>query len=226
MNSRARYRLLALLVLTAIGAQRLVVMHKPAEVKLYQQHIREAAAAVPTQIDGWIGRDTRLPTQALNLLTPNAYVSREYTNVETGMRANVLLVHCSDAHDMAGHFPLRCYPADGWTCSSATARDWNIGNFNMTGMEYEFYKSETVGQSKAEESIVVANCLLRPGQVLRDMDAMTATIVGAGGQSSGAGQIYVLFDASVPQAERAKAIKTLVGGYRPVIDAILAPANN
>ena len=162
----------------------------------------------------------------MSLLAPNAIINRRYTNVENGLSAGVLLVHCSDAHDMAGHFPLRCYPADGWLRRLSRERDWQVGDLTITGTEYEFYRADAVGQSGKQQSIVVANCLLRPGgKVLRDMDAMAASIVGEGGQASGAGQIQVFFDAGLSESQRDETVRTLIAGYRPILDAILAPAN-
>src|SRR4051812_21079638 len=112
MNGRTAYRSCALLMLLAIGAHRLAAGRVAPGVEAYHQRIRQAAAAAPTQIHGWVGQDMTVPTQALSVLAPNAIISRRYSNVENGLSAGVLVVHCSDAHDMAGHFPDRCYPAD------------------------------------------------------------------------------------------------------------------
>src|SRR4051812_2786544 len=222
MNGRLGYRICAVLMLAAMGAHRLAVIHRPAEVAAHHWHIREvAASSAPRQFHGWIGEDTRVPSQAMTVLDPNVIISRRYVNVESGLSAGFLLVHCSDAHDMAGHFPLRCYPADGWERRGAQERRWRGGGLAVTGMEDGFSRRESFGQ-QPESNIVVANFLIRPGLVLRDMDAMNASIIGAGGQSSGAGQVQVYFDSTVPADVRDRAIVTLVEGYRPIIDAMLA----
>jgi hypothetical protein len=214
-------------MLAAMGAHRLAVMHRPAQVTAHHQRIREIAATAPRQIHGWVGQDIKVPAQAISVLDPNAIISRRYINLENGNSAGFLLVHCSDAHDMAGHFPLRCYPADGWLRRGSEPRDWQVGDLLVTGTEYQFYRSEGVGQSKSEQTIVVANFLLRPnGKVLRDMNAMAASIVGAGGQRSGAGQVQVYFDAAISREQRDQAIVTLIEGYRPIIDAMLQPAES
>jgi len=75
---------------------------------------------------------------------------------------------------MVGHFPMRCYPADGWDFVRAEPRDWQVGDLRLTGMEYEFFMREIGDQISGEQRIVVANCLLRPGGlVLRDMDSLS-----------------------------------------------------
>ena len=221
MNAMNVSRVVALLMLAGIGVQRYVTTHQSVHVEAYQQRIRAAADAIPNHIGPWVGQDVRVPAQALSLLKPNVMISRRYLDVENGATAGLMLVHCSDAHDMAGHFPLRCYPAQGWVLRSSVARDWDVDGLKLTGTEYEFVRDDESG--KGQRHIFVANCLFRPGgQVLRDMHALARSIVGAGGEATGAGQMQVYFDADVPREQRDSAIRTLVGGYRPVLNAILA----
>jgi hypothetical protein len=219
MKAMTMQRLMAVVALLGIGAHRFVTMHRPVSVEKYHQHIREVSATIPMRFDGWIGQDVPVPVQALAVLRPNVMLSRRFINVETGSRAGAVLVHCSDSHDMAGHFPMRCYPAKGWDVVAAQARDWDVGDFRVTGTEYEFVK----GAGDKVEGIIVANCLLRPGgKVLRDMQGLANDVVGAGGQSSGAGQLQVYFNVSVPREQREAAVREIVSAYRPLIAAILA----
>lgn len=221
MNSTTITRIVALLMLAGIAVQRYVTTHKTIHLGAYESRIRRAAAAVPRHVGPWVGEDVSVPTQALSLLKPDVMISRRYVDVENGATAGLMLVHCSDAHDMAGHFPLRCYPADGWVLRSSTPRDWNVDGLKLTGIEYEFVRDDQSG--RGQRHIVVANCLFRPGgQVLRDMNGLARSIVGAGGESTGAGQMQVYFDADVPRDRRDAAIRQLVAGYRPVLDAMLS----
>ena len=225
MNARVIYRLCAVLLLVVLGAHRLATFQRPVGVDEYHKRVRDAAAAVPSLIGEWKGEDSAVPTQALSLLAPNVIVSRSYTNVVTGLPVGLLVVHCADAHDMAGHFPLRCYPAAGWVRGPSRPRDWKIDNdLTLTGTEYQFSMSGGIGWNHPERHIVVANCLLRPGgKILRDMDALASSSFGAIGQSTGAGQLQVYFDAAIPEQQRDQIVSRLVRGYRPVLDAILAP---
>ena len=221
MNSMNMTRVVAVLMLGAIAFQRYLTSHKSVVMEGYQLRLRAAADAVPHHIGPWVGQDVRVPAQALSLLKPSVMISRSYLNVEDGTKAGLMLVHCSDAHDMAGHFPLRCYPADGWALRSSAPRDWNVDGLKLTGTEYEFVQDDESG--RGQRDIFVANCLFRPGgQVLRDMNALARSIVGAGGESTGAGQMQVYFDADVSRERRDAAVQTLVAGYRPVLDAILS----
>jgi hypothetical protein len=218
--NRVVYRTLAAVVLAGIAAHRYATVRKPPDVTQYHRRVREAHAAVPAHIGGWVGSDTPVPAQAIRLLDPNLLVSRHYVNVENGLAAGFLLVHCADAHDMAGHFPLRCYPAAGWKLGGSRPREWVVDGLRVPGYEYEFTRESPEGQ----RSIVVANTLLRPGgQAFADMAGMTRSILGAGGQSSGAGQLQVYFDdRRLSQEQRDTAVVELLGGYRSVVDAILS----
>lgn len=220
MSATNVYRLVGIALLCAIGVERYASGHRSQDVANYQQQIRDAAEHVPGRIGPWVGQDTAVPVQALTVLKPNVMVSRRYINVENGMTAGVMLVHCSDAHHMVGHFPLRCYPARGWKVQSSIPRDWVVGDLHLTGTEYQF-SMDSVGGSA--ETIVVANCLLRPGhRVLRNMEELSGTLSGGDGTSSGAGQIQVYFQGDVPPERREQAIATLLQGYRPVLDAVLS----
>lgn len=220
MSKTMLWRLLAIGLLAAIGVQGYAVAHRSPDVDRYQERIRAAAEQVPTRIGAWVGQDAPVPVQALTVLKPNVMLSRRFVNVENGTVATVMLVHCGDAHHMVGHFPGRCYPSRGWEVRSAEARDWAAGELRLHGMQYQF-ANESPG--RGERSLVVDNCLLRPGgNSLRTMQELSGTLGGALGTSSGAGQIQVIFQSDVPDAEREQAVRTLLDGYRPVIEAILA----
>ena len=220
--NRVVYRILAVVVLAGIAAHRYATVRTPADVSAYHRRVRDARAAVPSHIDGWVGSDVPVPAQAVRMLDPNLLVSRRFVNVENGLSAGFLLVHCADAHDMAGHFPPRCYPAAGWDLRARRPREWTVGGRRVAGYEYDFVKDSLEQHS----SMTVASTLLRPGgQVFADMAAMTRSILGAGGQSSGAAQLQVYFDDDqLSQEQRDAAVVALLGGYRPVIDAVLDDA--
>ena len=216
-------RLLALALLGGIAVQSRQIVSKDPAVLRYHARIHSTAAQLPMRFGLWIGQDVKMPAQAMTVLQPNVAISRMYVNVQTGVQAGLLLVQCTDAHHMVGHFPLRCYPAEGWTLDSSRPRDWQIGNLHLIGMEYAFSRAK-IGDPFAEpDRLIVDNILFRPnGQILRDMSSMSDSIVGAEGQATGAGQIQVYYEPNVAPADRDAAFAALVGGCRPVIDAILS----
>jgi hypothetical protein len=223
MRTLSIWRLLTAALLVLIGGQRYLSTQRTTGVESYHQRIKEAARRVPLQIGPWVGQNVPVPPQAVSLLDPNVILSRRYVNVENGATASVLLVHCSDAHDILGHYPPRCFRGQGWDLVDSRSRDWTAGDLRLPGMEYRFRRAAEGFGATNESSIVFANALLRPdGQVLRDMEELTRSAAGANGPLWGAGQFQVCMDASIPQEHRDAAANALLEGYRPVVDAILA----
>ena len=216
-------RVAAIVFLGAIAVQNYAARLSTPDLDAYRAEIRATAAAIPNRIGSWIGQDVSVPTRAVTVLQPNVLISRDYLNVENGLHAGVLFVHCSDAHHIVGHFPARCYPADGWQLVRSGPVDWHAGNLRLTGTEYEFFMQEIGEDFSGQQRIIVDNCLLRPGGlVLRDMDGVSRSIIGATGQSTGAAEIQFYFAATVGKTQRDQAISELTAGYRPLIDAVLA----
>jgi hypothetical protein len=186
----------------------------------YRARIREAGLAAPLRIGSWVGQDVPVPLQAVAKLMPEVMISRRFTNVADGTTMGFLLEYCPDAHDMAGHFPPHCFPANGWSPRSARARDWAVEGLKIEGMEYTFSFADERGEGERTE--VVMNCMLRPGAVLRDMDALARANLLGGGESVGAGQLQLYFDPVTPPERRDAAATELIRGHMVLIRAILA----
>jgi len=77
--------------------------------------IRRVLEGVPLRCGEWIGEEQPLPPAAVELLRPNASLCRMYRRIGSDDRALLSVIHCSDARDMAGHYPPICYPAHGWS---------------------------------------------------------------------------------------------------------------
>ena len=122
----------------------------PANTEPYHMRIRDAADKSPDRIGDWIGQSIETPPSAIKLLRPNVIISKYYLNYVTGQWASVLIVDCSDARDLIGHYPPNCYPSQGWIQTGAEKRDWQVGNLNLPGTQYDFMqkiprdRSETV----------------------------------------------------------------------------------
>jgi hypothetical protein len=214
-------RTAAAVILAALAVQQYVLERRTGSAEAYQRHIRQIAQTAPLRVGAWIGRDVPVPAEAQVKLKPNMLISRLFTNVADGRTAGLLLEHCADAHDMAGHFPPHCFPANGWTAVASRPRDWSVDGLHLTGTEYTFaLTDETAGVQK---SMVVMNCLFRPGGlVLRDMDELARASALSGGEGVGAGQLQFYFDSQMPAGQRDAAAVELLRGYRELIEAILA----
>ena len=109
----------------ALGAFAVLVVPQPPAVDeaVVERHARieRVLSSVPLRIGEWIGDERPLTPAAVELLRPNAAMSRSYRRIGEPAAVAISLIHCSDFRDMAGHYPPVCYPAHGWTMESMAA---------------------------------------------------------------------------------------------------------
>lgn len=116
------------LALTAFAV--LVVPQPPAvDEAVVERHARieRTLSGVPLRIGEWIGEERPLTPAAVELLRPNAALSRSYRRIGDPATVAMSLIHCSDFRDMAGHYPPVCYPAHGWTLADPTTASGFVG---------------------------------------------------------------------------------------------------
>jgi hypothetical protein len=136
---------------------------QPTEAAPHLQRCANAVAAFPYVIDtnngSWTGKDTEMPTPAIQLLRPNAILSREYRNGQRKQVVEFLIVDCSDARDLQGHYPPNCYPALGESelMDQRKTRIWHLPHMDVTGMEYHF-----APKSLTDSEQVVYNFFVMP----------------------------------------------------------------
>ena len=139
--------------------------HKePADTVPYHQKIVKVAASALMRIGDWMGYDQVTPESAIKLLRPNVIVSKRYLNYVTGETVSFLLVDCTDARDLQGHYPPICYPNQGWLQMTSESRDWQVGDLKLTGMQYDFVKKQYDPERNlpVEMTETIANFMLLP----------------------------------------------------------------
>lgn len=223
-NSRVtRYQLhrwgLAAGMLATLGCARLVLFRPPPQADAYFKKVVAAAAATPTSFGPWVSLDVPIPPAAITMLRPNLTISRRYTNLQTGQQATLLLVQCSDARDLLGHYPPVCYVAHGYRSVAASSRDWQVEGLALQGMIYTFASNRPEDQS----SMIIYDFMILPdGRTSRDMDGIYATARDPRKRQLGAAQLQILMDPSMPESQREALFLTLVQAHRRTLDAILA----
>jgi hypothetical protein len=143
---------------------------QPAVAEPHMVRCRNAVAVFPMIVKGasgtWTGRDTEVPAPAIQLLNPNAILSRDYVNDETKTMVSLLIVNCKDARYLQGHYPPNCYPAQGkelikfndnGTPRNGEPRTWHLPHMDVTGMEYHF-----APKSPTDQEQVVYNFFVMP----------------------------------------------------------------
>jgi hypothetical protein len=228
--------LVLVLLATAMAEATRRIKPKDADIEKFHQTARKELESISTKIQSgdnwWYGDDIKVPQSAVDLLNPNEIISRNYVEVlkdgsssSSARSAQLLIVQCRDARDMEGHYPPRCYPAQGWTLLSSTVRDWELPDrltsqgtvkgMKIAGMEYEF--SQTIGVETNQE--IVYNFFLIPGstQTLRDINAVYKVGEDYQRRYFGAAEVQLLLASDLSQARRDEVLVQLLGPYVDVL---------
>ena len=214
------YPLLSIGLLLGMGLEWLS-LPKPASAEAYHRRVRLAADQIPKGIGSWVGQDVRIPSAAVKMLSPNAVVSRRYTNVASGMEAGLLLVQVGDARDIVAHYPPVCMVNAGWTLSSAVPRDWVVGDTVIHGTEYQFNIQTIVRMG----STVVYNFMVLPdGRTVRNMDAVDEAANNVEQRYFGAAEVQLVMSADLTLAQRDESFVTLIGAMKETLEAISSGA--
>lgn len=187
------------------------------DAEAHHRRVREAVAAIPQQIGDWVGEDKPITQAAIELLQPNALLKRDYRHTESGQVVTLLIVHCGDARDMLGHYPPVCYPAHGWEQTDAELDSWSAAGGALPCREYafEFASLERSGR------IAVVNLIVLPdGRIETEMEELADLSIDSATRHLGAGQIQLIFDASLPRSARRQAFDQIMSEVAGAIDAM------
>lgn len=211
---------ICLLLLSGVAVDRMMFHLPVGDPGPYHARVKEAIDSVPRSFGDWVGKDEPVPQAATELLRPNTILARKYVNRRTGARASLMIVHCTDARDIKGHYPPVCYPANGWEAARGEPepRNWNVNGLEIPGREYVFYS----GNFTTDSGIVVYSFILRPdGAIDRDMRGLGRTAYDPRLRPYGGGQVQVLFDQSVARDARDEAFAELIAACLPAIRTVL-----
>ncbi len=211
---------MALLTVALVGYQSSALPNKEG-ARQFHSDVRNAVAKLPVRSGVWVSMDIKATEGAVKLLRPNVLLQRRWTNLETGLWVEVLLVHCGDARDMLGHYPPVCYPGQGW--QSAGKGEWPT---EIDGKAYRLPEYEFVTNHGATvEGRLVRDGMLLPGVGLgHDMNDVMQASRNVERRAMGAGQFQVIFDRRVTADVRQKATDELLAIYRPVFEVIVRGA--
>jgi hypothetical protein len=194
--------LLALVVMISFP----LMLNHPAldEQSIQRRHMQvaSAVAAAPWRIDHWYGEDVPVPKAGVEILRPNAILSRRFRDFNGGPPFTVMVIHCTDARDMEGHYPPVCFPANGWIEAAAPSQcTIKLNDAPMDLRVYQFFRPEAM---EIDRSMRVFNCFILPdGQVATDMVAVEQAVKRYETSIQGVAQVLVVgpgdaeFEASV-----------------------------
>ena len=187
--------------------------HAVDELGIAARHaeVRDAIESVPEKLGNWVSKsEVAIPTGALNILRPNAYVSRRYQRIGAGRSvfATLMLIHCSDVRDMSGHYPPVCYPRSGWVPFPDRVVDAEIERDDGRDLVVRFYRFGRIGANGIEQMITVADTFILPqGESTVDMGVVINAAGKAQRSAKGVAQIQIYFEGDVPE----EIAETMVG---------------
>lgn len=186
-------------------------------IDAYHDRVAGVVDTIPIDVGGWVGQQIDLPQSATNLLRPNAMVARHYINEEKGVSATLMLIQCRDIRDMTGHYPPRCYPANGWMESQGNP----VGIFTLGEQPLRRYGFTRV-TGRVERGITVYSLFALPTGVLttsmRDVRRLSADYEF---RKYGAAQLQVVIDNEIDQQDHSWILQEMYEIARPTIQAVL-----
>jgi len=208
--------LFSLVALIVIGALRTHPGDAQA-IEAYHDRVKRIIQAIPIDIDGWVGQQVPLPQSAMSLLRPNAIIARQYVNAEKGLSATLLIIQCRDTRDMAGHYPPRCYPANGWL-ESTTKPEQTIREGTADLRVYGFHRVT----GRVERDITVYSLFALPtGELTTSMDDVRRLSSDYESRKYGAAQIQIVIDGDVDPEDHRVILDEMYKIAQPTIKEVL-----
>lgn len=192
----------------------------------FRAKVKAQVAGYRQIVGDWSGTDRPLPEEAIALLHPNVYVSRDYVNVQTKETVGFMFIEAEDARDMKGHYPPNCYPGNGWepigavpACNSVDREaEWVVGDLRIKGTEYEFTKNERGG---SERKLWVRSFFILPNNTFfPEIASFNRAASDFYIRPFGATQVQVIYDREYLPEDRERIFQDLISAHRDLIEAV------
>ena len=205
------------ILLVGILGDRWLLREPSADPAPYHARVRDEAASIPHHLDDWLGHDVPVPQAAVQMLQPNVIFSRRYQQMSTGRYVTVLLVQCTNARDLQGHYPPVCYPGQGWALVSSEPRDWPTANRTIQGMRYVFKTSDF---ARSNDTTIDNFMLLPGGETARNMDEVRQAAADRRRRFFGAAQVQIVYGPDYSESDRTATFHRFIGVLSPTISRI------
>ncbi|MDX2148555.1 MAG: exosortase-associated EpsI family protein [Planctomycetota bacterium] len=190
----------------------------------YLAGVVEAIEAIPYRIGPWIGADMPPQEPAIELLRPNKLLQRRYVTVDGMSDFSLLFVHCSDARDMAGHYPPNCYVGLGWRIETTVATTFELDRQNVPCTVYTL----SAVRNGEERRMTILNFFAVPSQVERltgDMSGVNRAAASTGQSGLGAAQIQLIVTRIAPVDELTRLMTEIAPALSPAVNRVIAGAD-
>jgi Protein of unknown function (DUF3485) len=211
----------AVVVLVVIIANGGVDARPPRNAEAYFAASAESILSIPYRIGGWYGEDQAVTAPARKLLKPNQVMQRRYTELSSGDRFSLLLVHCKNTRDMDGHYPPICYDRHGWNMIEAEKvllKMTDAKGEPVHATQYRFERRSNPGQVMNVLGFFIipaAESPYSPG-----IDTLRVASRGRSSAGMGAAQVQVITYGTFTDERRNEIINMVIDEIEPVLDVI------
>lgn len=184
-----------------------------AATKARRVAVAQAVADAPYRIGRWVGKDIEVPPAATKLLQPNAILSRKFVRMDNEVALGFLLVHCTDARDMRGHYPPICYPHSGW--ATLGEEKGHLAEVVVEGqrLPVRVYEYCRVEDEISELRIRVFNAFVLPdGTVTTEVDQINRMAERLALTGGGVAQLQIVSDYTVGDELAAESAGEILAG--------------
>ena len=225
VNNKAPIRLaspvVAACLLAAVLATGTLNPSKPAGMSTYVDNVVEAIDAIPFRIGEWTGTDLdTAPPQAVELLQPSRILHRGYRISGGNSHLRLVVVHCPNVRDMAGHHPPNCYPATGWTTERSEEMTITALGQEQTLAVHTFSRIDDTGIPRM---LTIASAFVVPevkNRLVPDMQTLRRVSENHRQSLLGAAQLQIIFDGRRTHDEIRGVVETFIPALEPVIDRV------
>lgn len=175
----------------------------------------------PYIIGDWIGKPVQVPTAAIEILRPNAILSRQFRRLDTGMSAQMIIIHCSSARDMHGHYPPKCYPANGWNETDTNDRQDIEVSFDGKDIQVRVYHFKMPEGLGSERSTRVLNFFILPnGEFTGEINEIGRIVSHLSLSALGVAQVQIVTSGDMPLENSIKAAEELLSGLSSIMTVL------
>ena len=210
--------LLSLVLLGGAAMDRLSRPGPPADADAYHQRVQQAIMDMPDRMGPYRLRDREIPPAAFDLLRANEARARQLIAPDGRPVGTVLVVHCRDAHDLLGHYPPVCYPANGYREGDPRrSMSFELDGLTIDATQYTFQR----GLPGQETELVVLNFMVLPTGEIHPDDAALERLAGNYAQRFyGAGQVQIIPQGSMSPEERRDFYNLVLRELTPIIETM------
>lgn len=193
---------------------------RPVASPEYLTSVRERVQEIPYSIGPLVGIDLEVVAAAAMMLNPNVILQRVYRDPLLGHSVSLVVVHCQDVRDLAGHYPPICYPNAGWeNVANPSTFNFDVDDSAILATRYAFERRGDL----SSESLKVVSFFAMPAtsaQFSPDIKAVDIASRSPRTAGLGAAHIMLVVPASQPDDVSQHLIKDVLRALRPTLQAI------